>query len=92
MTYNYKMMERVDGKTASQLDDELRQIIDSGNTEIFIDMTNTKYISSAGMRAILSAQKAINKQSGSIVLGGVSDTIREIFDVTGFSSFLTIKN
>ena len=92
MAYNYKMMERVDEKTASQLDDELRQIIDSGNTEIFIDMTNTKYMSSAGMRAILSAQKTINKQSGSIVLGGVSDAIREIFDVTGFSSFLTIKN
>ncbi len=92
MAVNYVMMERVDGKTAPQLDKDLRDIIDAGNNEIHIDMTNTKYMSSAGLRALLSAQKSINKLSGSMVLSGVSDAVREIFDVTGFSGFLTIED
>ncbi|MCR4834487.1 MAG: STAS domain-containing protein, partial [Butyrivibrio sp.] len=92
MAVNYEMMERVDGKTAPQLDKDLRDIIDAGNTEIHIDMTNTKYMSSAGLRALLSAQKSINKLSGSMVLSGVSDAVKEIFDVTGFSGFLTIED
>ena len=92
MAVDYVMMERVDGKTAPQLDKDLRDFIEAGNTEINIDMTNTKYISSAGLRALLSAQKQINKLSGTMVLKGVSDAVREIFDVTGFSGFLTIED
>lgn len=92
MAVDYVMMERVDGKTAPQLDKDLRDFIEAGNTEINIDMSNTKYISSAGLRALLSAQKQLNKLSGTMVLNGVSDAVREIFDVTGFSGFLTIED
>jgi anti-sigma B factor antagonist len=92
MAVDYVMMERVDGKTAPQLDKDLRDFIEAGNTEINIDMSNTKYISSAGLRALLSAQKQLNKLSGTMVLKGVSVAAREIFDVTGFSGFLTIED
>jgi len=44
------------------------------------------------LRALLSAQKQLNKLSGSMVLKGVSEAVREIFDVTGFSGFLTIED
>ena len=49
-----------------------------------------QYISSAGLRVLLSAQKIMNKQ-GSMVVKNSSEEVREIFDVTGFSDILTIE-
>ena len=53
-------------------------------------MTNLEYISSAGLRVILKAQKAMNAQ-GSMKLTGVNDSIMEVFDITGFLDILTIE-
>lgn len=92
MVYKYVMMERVDGKIAPKLAEELSEIIENGNKDIIIDMSGTRYMSSAGLRALLSTQKTIDKLSGSMVLTGVSDAVREILDVTGFSGFLTIED
>ena len=54
------------------------------------DFTELEYISSAGLRVLLSAQKTMNVK-GSMTVRNVSDEIREIFDVTGFSDILTIE-
>lgn len=79
---------RLDTSTAPELE---REIADLGDyTELVLDMTNLEYISSAGLRVILKAQKAMNKK-GKLVVKNVSESIKEIFDITGFSDFLTIE-
>ena len=59
-------------------------------TELTIDMGSLDYLSSAGLRVLLGAQKTMNKQ-GSMKVIHVNETIMEIFDVTGFADILTIE-
>ena len=80
---------RLDTTTAPQLEAELKESIGSV-TELVLDFENLEYISSAGLRVLLSAQKVMSKQ-GSMKLIHVSDLIREIFEVTGFVDILTIE-
>ena len=80
---------RLDTTTAPELEKELRDSLD-GVTTLVIDMTALDYISSAGLRVLLSAQKTMNKQ-GEMKVVHVGETIMEIFEVTGFSDILTIE-
>lgn len=80
---------RLDTTTAPQLDAEVKSSI-SGITELEFDFSKLDYISSAGLRVLLSAQKIMNKQ-GSMVIHGASEDLMEIFDVTGFIDILTIE-
>ena len=63
---------------------------DATGAEPTLDAQNLEYISSAGLRVLLSAQKRMNRQ-GDMVVRNVSETVREVFDMTGFSDFLTIE-
>ncbi len=79
---------RLDTVTAPELE---REIIDlSGVRDLVIDMKNLEYISSAGLRVILKAQKTMNTQ-GSMKLKNVGESIMEVFEITGFSDILTIE-
>ncbi|MBO6301308.1 MAG: STAS domain-containing protein [Ruminiclostridium sp.] len=80
---------RLDTTTAPQLDSEIKASLD-GVTELVMDLSGMEYISSAGLRVLLSAQKAMNKQ-GNMVVKGVNETIMEIFEVTGFVDLLNIE-
>ena len=80
---------RLDTTTAPELEKELKVSLD-GVSALTIDMAALEYISSAGLRVLLSAQKTMNKQ-GEMKVVHVSDTIMEIFEVTGFSDILTIE-
>ncbi len=80
---------RLDTTTAPELETELKDSLE-GVTALKLDLEKLEYISSAGLRVLLSAQKAMNKQ-GSMVLNHVGDVIMEIFEVTGFSEILTIE-
>ena len=80
---------RLDTTTAPELEEALKESMD-GISELVIDFTETEYISSAGRRVLLSAQKTMNKQ-GSMVVTGVNDVIMEIFEVTGFVDILDIQ-
>ena len=80
---------RLDTQTAPELENELDSIL-SGLKELTFDMTNLEYVSSAGLRVILKAQKVMNAQ-GSMKLTGVNDSIMEVFDITGFLDILTIE-
>ena len=80
---------RLDTTTAPELEKELKASLD-GVTTLVIDMTALDYISSAGLRVLLSAQKTMNKQ-GEMKVVHVNETIMEIFEVTGFSDILTIE-
>ena len=80
---------RLDTQTAPELEKELDSIL-PGTKDLTFDMTNLEYVSSAGLRVILKAQKAMNMQ-GSMKLTGVNDSIMEVFDITGFLDILTIE-
>jgi anti-sigma B factor antagonist len=80
---------RLDTTTAPQLEGEVKESLD-GVESLIMDMTKLEYISSAGLRVLLSAQKIMNKQ-GSMVVKNVSEEVNEIFEVTGFSDILTIE-
>lgn len=80
---------RLDTNTAPELEMSLAETI-PGIQELTLDFSELDYISSAGLRVLLSAQKQMNKQ-GTMKLTGVNETIMEIFEVTGFSDILTIE-
>ena len=80
---------RLDTTTAPELEKELKVSLD-GVTELTFDLAALEYISSAGLRVLLSAQKTMNRQ-GTMKLTHVNETIMEIFEVTGFSDILTVE-
>ncbi len=80
---------RLDTTTAPQLDEELKTAL-GGIEDLKFDFAKLEYISSAGLRVLLSAQKVMNKQ-GSMVIKNVNEEIHEIFEVTGFVDILTIE-
>lgn len=80
---------RLDTTTAPDLEKELKDSLDDV-TELIMDFEKLEYISSAGLRVLLSAQKIMSRQ-GEMKLIHVSNTIMEIFEVTGFVDILTIE-
>jgi len=80
---------RLDTTTAPELEASLKEDLDTV-TELIIDLAKLEYISSAGLRVLLAAQKTMIKQ-GSMVVTHPNDVISEIFEVTGFSTILTIE-
>ena len=81
---------RLDTTTSPQLEGELRTAV-NGITELIFDLSKLDYVSSAGLRVLLSAQKVMNRQ-GSMKIRNVKPEIMEIFDVTGFTDLLDIEN
>ncbi len=80
---------RLDTSTAPQLEEALKDELE-GVTDLAFDLKDMAYISSAGLRVLLSTQKVMNKQ-GNMVIRNASEQVMEIFDVTGFSDILTIE-
>ena len=80
---------RLDTSTAPALEATLQESL-PGVTELYFDFKELDYISSAGLRILLSAQKTMSKQ-GSMVIRNVSEDIYEVFDITGFTDILTIE-
>lgn len=79
---------RLDTTTAPQLESELGTL--AGVNALVIDMAKLVYISSAGLRVLLKAQKIMNKQ-GKMTIKNVSQEIKDIFEVTGFDELLNIE-
>ena len=84
-----KLSGRLDTTTAPQLEAEVR-VLPETLFELIMDFTNLEYLSSAGLRVILAAQKLMNARSGKMEIRNVNETIMEIFEVTGFTDVLTI--
>ena len=83
------LVGRLDTTTAPELDAEFKQSI-AGIEKLVLDFTALEYLSSAGLRVLLSTQKTMNKQ-GEMIIKNVNETIKEIFEVTGFIDILTIE-
>lgn len=86
---NIALEGRLDTTTSPKLEEEIRADI-GGITELVFDLSDLAYISSAGLRVLLAAQKIMNEQ-GTMTVKNVSDEIMEIFEMTGFSEILTIE-
>lgn len=80
---------RIDTKTAPELENAVMTSLD-GVDELVFDLADTVYISSAGLRVLLMAQKLMNRQ-GTMLVRNVNEDLAEIFEVTGFSDILTIQ-
>ncbi len=80
---------RLETTTAPELDAVIKSET-QGVTDLVFDFTALDYISSAGLRVLLSAQKIMNKQ-GAMKVVGANEIVREIFDVTGFCDILTVE-
>ena len=80
---------RLDTITSPELEQELKAVLPDVK-ELELDFEKLEYISSAGLRVLLSAQKVMSKQ-GEMRITHVNETITEIFEVTGFSDILTIQ-
>lgn len=80
---------RLDTTTAPELENELKTCLD-GIEKLILDLTDLEYISSAGLRVVLAAQKTMNHQ-GNMVIKNVNESVMEVFDITGMVDLLTIE-
>ena len=84
-----KLEGRLDTTTAPQLEAELKDSL-AGVTDLVLDFEKLEYISSAGLRVLLSTEKVM-KQQGKMVLKNVCSDIMEVFEITGFADILTVE-
>ena len=89
----YKAPERIDGNNAGAVQEEMAKLAEgAGEGNLFVvDMSDTGYLSSAGLRALTMVQKKMRASKGNFVLRSVNDTLRDLLDVTGLSGYLPIE-
>lgn len=90
---NSRLTISIDGRLDTTTSPELSKVLDAsieGVTELIFDLTRLEYISSSGLRVLLSAQKAMNSR-GTMVVKNVSEMVMEVFDITGFTDILTFE-
>ncbi len=88
-TLTLKIVGRLDASNANELTSEINASL-GGVTELIFDFSELKYIASAGLRALLMAQKKMNKQ-GKMVIRHVDETVMEVLEMTGFDALMTIE-
>jgi anti-sigma B factor antagonist len=86
----YKLNGRLDSNTSQGFEKKIFQAIDDGSKSMIVDFKNLDYISSAGLRVILKATKALKREDGKIMLCDMQDYVKEVFEIAGFDSFLPI--
>ena len=88
-TLNVRLSGRLDTSTAPELQNSISADLEEVN-ELVIDLEKLEYISSSGLRVLLSAHKKMSSKGGMTVIN-VSETVMEVFDITGFSDIMVIK-
>lgn len=85
----FALQGRLDTTSAPEMEETL-SALEEDYDELVFDFEELTYISSAGLRVLLSAQKAVNAKGSRMTLMHVNEEIMEVFDMTGFSNFLNI--
>ncbi len=88
-TLTVNIVGRLDASNAQELTNELNASL-GGVKELIFDFAGLKYVASAGLRVLLTAQKRMNKQ-GSMKIRNVSDSVMEVLEMTGFSDLMNIE-
>jgi len=86
----YKLNGRLDSNTSLGFENKIIQAIDDGSKSMILDFKNLDYISSAGLRVILKATKALKRENGNIILCDMQDYVKEVFEISGFDSLMPI--
>jgi anti-anti-sigma factor len=81
---------RIDSTTSPILDRHLLTVAAGGHTRVVVDFTSVDYISSAGLRVMLSLAKRARDQKGRAVLYGMSGGVRQVFELAGFMPLFTV--
>lgn len=87
-----KIDGRLDADSAPEAETAVKDIIQAGSLRLLFDLSEMDYISSAGLRVILMAVKALRAKQGQVVLCGLTPYVKEIFDVSNFSSIIPITD
>ena len=88
--YIFTVNGRLDSNTSHELEEKIFGAIKNESYNMIIDFEGLDYISSAGLRVILKASKALKRSEGSIVLCSMQDYVKEVFEIAGFDVFLPI--
>lgn len=83
---------RLDTTNFNDVEETMNISIDHSNYKVLVDCTKMDYISSSGLRVLMVTLKKINAQGGKFVICGLQDTIKEIFDISGFATIFTIAD
>lgn len=81
---------RMDAVTAPEFENRLLDWISAGETHLIVDLGGLEYISSAGLRSILTIAKNLKAKQGQIVLCTLRDTVKEVFEISGFSTIIPV--
>ena len=85
------LIGRLDTNTAGILENKLTELFDNNEKFIILNFKDLDYLSSAGLRVLLAAQKRINSINGDMILKNVNNDAMEVFSITGFTEILKIK-
>lgn len=88
--YIYKISGRLDSNTSPEFEAKITHVIEAGSTRLIIDFEKLDYLSSAGLRVLLKATKMLKTTDGRMVLCSLADYVREVFEISGFDTFLPI--
>lgn len=86
----FKLNGRLDSNTSQGLEKKIFDSISNGSKNIIVEFKDLDYISSAGLRVILKATKALKREDGKIMLCDMQDYVKEVFEIAGFDSILPI--
>ena len=84
------LVGRIDASNSKDLEEQCLELISSGETKMVFDLTEVNYVSSAALRVFLLAAKRISVAKGSVRLCGLSTTLQDVFDISGFSKLFVI--
>jgi len=85
-----KFEGNLDTSTAPEAESTINGLLDGGAVKILINFENLNYISSAGLRVLLATAKKLKAASGNFKICGLNETVQEVFDISGFSTILSV--
>ncbi len=86
----FEVSGRVDSTNANELGDALNAAIDAGRTQIVVDLSNVEYMSSAGLRELVTALKKVKRGTGDLRLAAPSERVMEVLELAGLDSIFEI--
>lgn len=86
----FKLSGRLDSNTSPKLETGILNALENGTNDIILNFEDLEYISSAGLRVILKTTKDLKRREGRLLLCSMQDYVREVFEIAGFDTFLSI--
>ena len=91
MSELYRTPEKIDIGTNPAFSEDLKDLVAKGGYDLVLDMGDTVYISSVGLRTILAMDKECKKNNGKLLIRNAGDMVKKVMEITGFAQILTIE-